>query len=69
MHPAVQRLARWPYTDELLEAVKYIAQQPNIAGIEIVEVDPTLDFRDMTSKAAAHVLLHALKGMKLSPFK
>ncbi|MCB4338228.1 formimidoylglutamase [Bacillus subtilis] len=57
------------YTDELLEAVKYIAQQPNIAGIEIVEVDPTLDFRDMTSRAAAHVLLHALKGMKLSPFK
>ncbi|MCD2456868.1 formimidoylglutamase, partial [Staphylococcus aureus] len=34
-----------------------------------VEVDPTLDFRDMTSRAAAHVLLHALKGMKLSPFK
>lgn len=57
------------YTDELLEAIKYIAQEPNVAGIEIVEVDPTLDFRDMTSRAAAHVLLHALKGMKRSRFK
>ncbi|MCY9160137.1 formimidoylglutamase [Bacillus atrophaeus] len=54
------------YTDELLQAVKYIAQDPRVAGIEIVEVDPTLDFRDMTSRAAAHVMLHALKGIKLA---
>lgn len=54
------------YTDELLQAVRYIAQDPRVAGIEIVEVDPTLDFRDMTSRAAAHVMLHALKGIKLA---
>ncbi len=54
------------YTEELLQAVRYLAQEADISGIEIVEVDPTLDFRDMTSRAAAHVILHALKGFKLS---
>ncbi|KXZ13100.1 formimidoylglutamase [Bacillus nakamurai] len=54
------------YTEELLQAVRFLAQEAHIAGIEIVEVDPTLDFRDMTSRAAAHVILHALKGIKLS---
>lgn len=69
MHPAVQRLARYFYTDELLEAVKYIAQQPNIAGIEIVEVDPTLDFRDMTSRGCGSCSVTRIKRNETLPIQ
>ncbi len=46
----------------LIEAVTYLGQQPKVQGLEIVEIDPTVDFRDMTSRLAAHVILHFLKG-------
>ncbi len=46
----------------LLEAISYLGEQPLVRGLEIVEIDPTVDFRDMTSRLAAHVILHFLKG-------
>lgn len=46
----------------LIEAITYLGEQPLVKGLEIVEIDPTVDFRDMTSRLAAHVILHFLKG-------
>jgi len=46
----------------LLEAVELLAQYKHVKAIDIVEVDPTIDFRDMTSRVAAWVILSFLKG-------
>ncbi|MCT8136774.1 formimidoylglutamase [Anaerobacillus sp. CMMVII] len=46
----------------LIEAITYLGEQPMVKGLEIVEIDPTVDFRNMTSRLAAHVVLHFLKG-------
>jgi formiminoglutamase len=50
----------------LFEAIEYLAQQEKVAGIEIVEIDPTVDFRDMTSRIAAYIILEFLKGKQKS---
>ncbi|MCL7747352.1 formimidoylglutamase [Halalkalibacter alkaliphilus] len=47
---------------DLFEAISYLGEHPMVKGLEIVEVDPTVDFRDMTSRVAAHVILNFLKG-------
>ncbi|WP_332694563.1 formimidoylglutamase [Halalkalibacter lacteus] len=49
-------------TIDLFEAITYLGEQSMVEGLEIVEVDPTVDFRDMTSRVAAHVILNFLKG-------
>nr|WP_237563764.1 formimidoylglutamase [Halalkalibacter okhensis] len=49
-------------TVDLFEAISYLGEHPMVGGLEIVEVDPTVDFRDMTSRVAAHVILNFLKG-------
>ncbi|UFT98424.1 formimidoylglutamase [Radiobacillus kanasensis] len=46
----------------LLQAITHLARHEKVLAIDLVEVDPTLDFRDITSRAAAHVILHYLKG-------
>jgi formiminoglutamase len=46
----------------LLEAVSIGCQHPKTAAMDIVEIDPTLDIRDMTSRIAAHLLLNSLKA-------
>lgn len=46
----------------LIEAMKLLGEHPMVKGLEIVEIDPTVDFRDMTSRLAAHVILHFVKG-------
>lgn len=47
---------------DLFEAITYLGGQSIVGCLEIVEVDPTVDFRDMTSRLAAHVILNFLKG-------
>lgn len=50
----------------LLKAIEQLAHHPLVHGMDIVEIDPSLDFRDMTSRVAAHVILHFILGkMKL----
>ena len=44
----------------LLEAITNLGQEPLVGGMDIVEIDPTLDFRDMTSRVAAHVIMEFL---------
>lgn len=46
----------------LLEGITYLGRQAAVGGIDIVEIDPTIDFRNMTSRVAAHVVLNFLKG-------
>jgi len=44
----------------LLDGICYVAAHPKVTGMDIVELDPTIDFRDMTSRIAAHVILNFL---------
>ncbi|WP_407901133.1 formimidoylglutamase [Halalkalibacterium halodurans] len=46
----------------LLQGIFHLGKDSLVQGMDIVEVDPTLDFREMTSRAAAHVILNYLKG-------
>ncbi|WP_236838772.1 formimidoylglutamase [Caldalkalibacillus salinus] len=49
-------------SQQLLASVRDLAQQDIVQGMDIVEIDPTKDFRDMTSRLAAHVILQFLVG-------
>ncbi|MEI4801827.1 formimidoylglutamase [Bacillus sp. FJAT-51639] len=44
----------------LLDAMTVLGQEPLVTGMDIVEIDPTLDFRDMTSRVAAQVIMSFL---------
>ncbi|EJS58251.1 formimidoylglutamase [Bacillus nitratireducens] len=44
----------------LLEAIEFLGKEPLVQGMDIVEIDPTLDFRDMTSRVAAQVIMSFL---------
>ncbi|HET7578305.1 MAG TPA: formimidoylglutamase [Bacillales bacterium] len=50
----------------LLEGVAFLGGETMVKGIDIVEIDPTIDFRNMTSRVAAHVVLNFLKGSRSS---
>ncbi|OZM57219.1 formimidoylglutamase [Lottiidibacillus patelloidae] len=49
-------------SETLLDAIRHLGTLEEVQAIDIVEIDPTLDFRDMTSKVAAHVILNFLLG-------
>ncbi|MGM7700262.1 formimidoylglutamase [Pseudalkalibacillus sp. Hm43] len=44
-------------SDDLLEGIRMLAAEPMVQGMDIVEIDPTVDFRNMTTKLAAYVIL------------
>ncbi|WP_088322421.1 formimidoylglutamase [Bacillus cereus] len=44
----------------LLDAIEFLSKEPLVQGMDIVEIDPTLDFRDMTSRVAAQVIMSFL---------
>jgi formiminoglutamase len=48
----------------LLEAVALLGEYDIVKAIDIVEIDPTIDFRDMTSRMAVLVIMQYLKGKK-----
>lgn len=49
-------------TDTLFDAFDFLGRQPLVQGFEVVEIDPTVDFRDMTSRLAAYTILTLLAG-------
>ncbi|MFD1737270.1 formimidoylglutamase [Bacillus salitolerans] len=51
-------------TPMIKQAIQYISRQPEVIGLDIVEIDPTLDYRDMTSRLAAYLLLTFISGYK-----
>jgi len=50
------------HTDQLISAIRLLAQQPLVKAMDIVEIDPTIDFREMTSRVAASLLVHFVTG-------
>lgn len=48
----------------LLRGVRFAASYPSVRAMDIVEIDPTIDIRNMTSRVAAYVLLEYMKGKK-----
>lgn len=48
----------------LLHAISLLARYDKVQAMDIVEIDPTIDFRQMTSRIAASVILQFLKGKK-----
>lgn len=44
----------------LLDAITYLGEEPLVRALDITEIDPTLDIRDMTSRMAAHVIMNFL---------
>lgn len=49
----------------LMEAISLLSKEPSVCGMDIVEIDPTLDFRDMTSRLAAYSVLTFLMGYRM----
>lgn len=49
------------HPDTLTEAVQTALEHPKVTIMDIVEIDPTLDIRDMTSRIAAHLVIETLK--------
>ncbi|WP_438822757.1 arginase family protein [Oceanobacillus alkalisoli] len=45
------------HTDTLIEAIEIAAKHPFVKVMDVVEIEPTQDIRDMTSKTAAYLLL------------
>ncbi|MGD6794403.1 formimidoylglutamase [Metabacillus indicus] len=46
----------------LIEAMRFLGETPQVKALDIVEIDPAVDFRDMTSRLAAHAILTFLSG-------
>jgi formiminoglutamase len=46
--------------DTLAEAVQQAIQHPKVQTMDIVEIDPTLDIRDMTSRIASLLIVNTL---------
>jgi formiminoglutamase len=44
-------------SQSLIEGIQWLAGQEEIKGMDIVEIDPTLDFRNMTSRLAAYIIM------------
>ncbi|MDX8344125.1 formimidoylglutamase [Rossellomorea sp. YZS02] len=50
------------HPDTLTEAIQTALQHPKVSTMDIVEIDPTLDVRDMTSRIASLLLLATLEN-------
>lgn len=46
----------------LINSIELAARHEKVKMMDIVEIDPTLDFRDMTSRVAAYLLLMFMKS-------
>ena len=44
-------------SDDLIDGIRFLSEEPLVKGMDIVEIDPTVDFRNMTTKLAAYVIL------------
>ncbi len=44
-------------SDSLIDGIQWLAQDSSVKGMDIVEIDPTLDFRNMTSRLAAYIIM------------
>lgn len=49
-------------TETLFDGIDLLSSHEKVQAIDIVEIDPTIDIRNMTSRVAAYVLLQFMKG-------
>ena len=49
-------------SDQLLEAIHLLGKEKKVCALDIVEIDPTIDFRDMTTRVAVFCLLEFMRG-------
>lgn len=52
-------------SNTLLSGVNFAAQHEKVKIMDIVEIDPTIDIRNMTSRVAANVMLQFMLGKRL----
>jgi formiminoglutamase len=52
----------------LLNGILFAGKQEKVKALDIVEIDPTMDFRNMTSRVAAYIMLQFMKGKKMMQF-
>lgn len=51
-------------SSQLMRGIEYLSTVPLVKAMDIVEIDPTLDIRDMTSRVAAMLLILFVKGKR-----
>lgn len=51
-------------SQSLLDGINLLAEHGKVNALDIVEIDPTIDFRNMTSRVAAYTMLQFMKGKK-----
>jgi agmatinase len=49
---------------ELLETIEYLVEKLNVVGVDIVEITPSLDVRDMSVRLAHRSVLAVMRGIK-----
>ncbi len=49
-------------SETLIKGVEWLASKENVKAMDLVEIDPTLDYRDMTSRVAAHLIASFMKA-------
>ncbi|MFA1821785.1 formimidoylglutamase [Virgibacillus oceani] len=49
----------------LLEGILFAGKQEKVKAMDMVEMDPTIDFRNMTSRVAAYLMLQFMKGKRM----
>ncbi|MGG1575682.1 formimidoylglutamase [Fictibacillus sp. NRS-1165] len=47
-------------SDTLIAAIQFLSSHRAVRGMDIVEIDPAIDFRDMTSRLASYLILQFL---------
>ncbi|MCQ6266948.1 formimidoylglutamase [Fictibacillus sp. WQ 8-8] len=48
------------HSEELIRGIQFLSTLPIVKGMDLVEIDPAIDFRDMTSRLAAYLILQFL---------
>ncbi|MUV37468.1 Formimidoylglutamase [Lentibacillus sp. JNUCC-1] len=51
-------------SDTLLKGIALAAEYKHVRSMDIVEIDPTVDIRNMTSRLAAYALLQFMLAKK-----
>lgn len=53
------------HPDDLFSMLHFLGRQPKTAAIDLVEIDPKQDFRDMTSRVGVHAFLSFVLGKEI----
>ena len=57
--PSPEGLSAW----QLLEAMWLCGQHPKVAALDVVEIDPSRDVKDLTARSGCSTILTFLSGL------